>query len=128
MRAGVYVHTRINVKRCAGNFFWHHFRPMPAADCTSILKALSDRTRLRLVKRLLAEDCCVNDLSDGLGVSQYNASRHLRVLKHAGIVDVRAIAQRREYFIAKQFRKRLQKHGPVLDCGCCSFDFSKLPD
>ena len=101
---------------------------MPAADCTSILKALSDRTRLRLVKRLLTEDCCVNDLSDGLGVSQYNASRHLRVLKHAGIVDVRAVAQRREYFIAKQFRKRLQKSGPVLDCGCCSFDFSKLPD
>ena len=65
---------------------------MPAADCTSILKALSDRTRLRLVKRLLTEDCCVNDLSDGLGVSQYNASRHLRVLKHAGIVDVRAVA------------------------------------
>ncbi|MEI7819601.1 MAG: metalloregulator ArsR/SmtB family transcription factor [Verrucomicrobiota bacterium] len=101
---------------------------MPAADCTSILKALSDLTRLRLVKRLLAEDCCVNDLSDVLGLSQYNASRHLRVLKHAGIVDVRAVAQRREYFIAKQFRKRLQKNGPVLDCGCCCFDFSKLPD
>ena len=101
---------------------------MPAADCTSILKALSDRTRLRLVKRLLAEDCCVNDLSVNLGLSQYNASRHLRVLKHAGIVDVRAVAQRREYFIAKTFRKRLQKEGSVLDFGCCSFDFSKLPD
>jgi hypothetical protein len=37
-------------------------------------------------------------------------------------------ANRREYFIAKPFRKRLQKEGAVLDFGCCSFDFSKLPD
>ena len=90
---------------------------MPAADCTSILKALADRTRLRLVKLLLAEDRSVNDLSDELVLSQYNASKHLRVLKHAGIVDARAVAQRREYFIAKPFRKRLQKSGPVLDFG-----------
>ena len=102
---------------------------MPIADCTSILKALADRTRMRLVKALLDdEDESVNDLSERLGLSQYNVSKHLRVLKHAGIVDVRSVAQRREYFVAKPFRKRLQKHGPVLDFGCCSFDFSKLPD
>ena len=102
--------------------------PMPSGDCTSILKALADRTRMSLVKVLLAGDQSVNDLSDQLDLSQYNVSKHLRVLKHAGIVDVRAVAQRREYFIAKTFRKRLQKEGSVLDFGCCSFDFSKLPD
>lgn len=101
---------------------------MPTGDCTGILKALSDRSRMRLVKLLLAEDRSVNDLAEDLDISQYNVSKHLRVLKHAGIVDARAVAQRREYFIAKQFRKRLQKDGPVLDFGCCSFDFSKLPD
>jgi DNA-binding transcriptional ArsR family regulator len=106
-----------------------HPHAMPAADCTSILKALADRTRMWLVKALLdAEDESVNDLSERLGVSQYNVSKHLRVLKHMGIVDVRFVAQRREYFFAQPFRKRLQKHGPVLDFGCCSFDFSKLPD
>ena len=102
---------------------------MPAADCTSILKALSDRTRMRLVKALLDdEDESVNDLAGRLSLSQYNVSKHLRVLKHAGIVDVRSVAQRREYFVAKPFRKRLQKAGAVLDFGCCTFDFSKLPD
>ena len=102
---------------------------MPSADCTSILKALADRTRMRLVKALLAdEDESVNDLSERLDLSQYNVSKHLRILKQAGIVDLRAVAQRREYFIAKPFRKRLQKEGSVLDFGCCSFDFSKLPD
>jgi len=101
---------------------------MPSGDCTSILKALSDRTRMQLVKRLLAGDHGVNDLSAHLDLSQYNVSKHLRILKHAGIVDVRAVAQRREYFIAKPFRKRLHKEGLTLDFGCCSFDFSKLPD
>ncbi len=101
---------------------------MLAGNCTSILKALADRTRMSLVKVLLAGDQSVNDLSEQLDLSQYNVSKHLRVLKHAGIVDMRAVAQRREYFIAKPFRKRLQKEGSVLDFGCCSFDFSKLPD
>lgn len=103
-------------------------RLMPSGDCTSILKALADRTRMRLVKVLLAEDRSVNDLSEKLDLSQYNVSKHLRVLKQAGIVDMRAVAQRREYFIAKPFRKRLQREGSILDFGCCTFDFSQLPD
>ena len=100
---------------------------MPAVDCTEILKALADRTRQRIVKALLAADLGVNDLSDQLDVSQYNTSKHLRVLKHAGIVDVRAIGQRREYFIAAPFRRRLAREGRTLDFGCCTFDFARLP-
>jgi len=116
-------------EKIAGGARIAHLRPMPSGDCTSILKALGDRTRLRLLKVLLAdENESVNDLSGKLALSQYNVSKHLRILKHAGIVDVRANAQRREYFIAKPFRKRLVKEGMMLDFGCCSFDFSKLPD
>ena len=101
---------------------------MPADDCTDILKALSDRTRLRIVKALLAEDLGVNEHTERLNLSQYNTSKHLRVLKHATIVDVRALGQRREYFIAKTFRRRLEREGTALDFGCCSFRFDKLPD
>ena len=53
---------------------------MPADDCTDILKALSDRTRLRIVKALLAEDRGVNEITEHLDLSQYNTSKHLRVL------------------------------------------------
>ena len=101
---------------------------MPADDCTDILKALSDRTRLRIVKALLAEDLGVNELTERLDLSQYNTSKHLRVLKQAGIVDVRALGQRREYFIAKTFRRRLEREGSTLDFGCCAFRFDQLPD
>jgi len=101
---------------------------MSSNDCTNILKALADRTRMRLVKALLAGDRSVNDLSEHLELSQYNVSKHLRVLKHAGIVDMRAVAQRREYFIAKTFRRRIEREGTTLDFGCCTFRMDKLPD
>ncbi len=99
-----------------------------SADCTDILKALADRSRQRIVKALLTADSGVNELTEQLDLSQYNTSKHLRVLKDAGIVEVRAAGQRREYFIAPTLRRRLQREGPVLDFGCCTFRFDRLPD
>jgi DNA-binding transcriptional ArsR family regulator len=101
---------------------------MPEIDCMDVLKALADRTRLRVVKVLLAGDSGVNELTERLGLSQYNTSKHLRVLKNAGIVDVRALGTRREYFIEPGFRSRLEREGPVLDFGCCTFRFDQLAD
>jgi DNA-binding transcriptional ArsR family regulator len=100
---------------------------MPTTDCSDILKALADRTRQRIVKALLEDDLGVNDLTERLALSQYNTSKHLRVLKQAGIVDVRAQGQRREYFIAGNFRHRLEREGPTLDFGCCTFRMDRLP-
>jgi DNA-binding transcriptional ArsR family regulator len=100
---------------------------MPAEDCSDILKALADRTRQRIVKALLAEDLGVNELTERLGISQYNTSKHLRVLKGAGIVDARALGQRREYFIATTFRRRVERGAITLDFGCCTFRMDRLP-
>lgn len=101
---------------------------MASIDCTEILKALADRTRQRIVKALLAADVTVNELTEHLGLSQYNTSKHLRVLKEAGIVEVRADGQRRHYSIAPALRRRLDREGPILDFGCCTFRFDQLPD
>jgi hypothetical protein len=97
-------------------------------DCLDILKALADLTRQRIVKKLLTGDLGVNELADSLQITQYNTSKHLRVLKEAGIVDVRAIAQKREYFIATTFRRRLEQEGTILDFGCCSFRMDRLAE
>ena len=101
---------------------------MAENDCTDILKALADRTRQRIVKALLKADLGVNELTDQLQLTQYNTSKHLRVLKEAGIVDVRAMGQRREYFIATTFRRRIEREGPVLDFGCCAFRMDQLAE
>jgi DNA-binding transcriptional ArsR family regulator len=100
---------------------------MPKTDCTDILKALADRSRMRIVKTLLDKAYSVNDLATELDISQYNVSKHLRILRDAGIVDVEPDGTRREYFIVSGFRERLKKEGHVLDFGCCSFRFDRLP-
>ena len=57
-------------------------------DLTEVFKALSDPTRLRLVKLLSPSGgaLCVNALAHRLEVSQSAVSQHLRVLRQAGLV------------------------------------------
>jgi len=55
-----------------------------------IFRALADETRLRLMGLLLhRRELCVCDFVEVLGITQSKASRHLRYLLHAGLVDDR---------------------------------------
>jgi DNA-binding transcriptional ArsR family regulator len=116
------------ISRCRPSYSGDILIDVSENDCSDILKSLADRTRQRIVKALLTTDLGVNELSERLGTTQYNTSKHLRILKSAGIVDVRAIGQRREYFIATTFRRRIEKEGAILDFGCCTFRMDRLPD
>jgi ArsR family transcriptional regulator len=59
-----------------------------ATDLATVLKALADPTRLRLVSMVAAHDgreACVCDLTDPLGLTQPTISHHLKILVDAGI-------------------------------------------
>jgi len=99
-----------------------------AGDCSDVLKALADGTRQRIAKALLSGDLSVNELSATLALPQYNTSKHLSVLKAAGIVEVRAAGARREYFISPTLRGRLEQESQTLDFGCCTFQMDRLQD
>ena len=75
-------------------------------DTARVFKALSDETRLRLVK-LLAEQgpegaLCVGALANRLGVTQSAVSQHLAVLRGAGLV----VDERRGYFVHYRLNRR----------------------
>lgn len=55
---------------------------------TDVFKALSDLTRLKIMWLLLSVDSkiCVSEIIDVLKESQYNVSKHLKILKKAGLV------------------------------------------
>lgn len=54
------------------------------------LKALAEETRLDMIALLLQhEELCVYDFVETLGLTQSKASRHLRYLHAAGLVDDR---------------------------------------
>lgn len=53
-------------------------------------KALSDETRLAMMNMLLRHgELCVCDFVETLGITQSKASRHLRYLLNAGLLDDR---------------------------------------
>jgi DNA-binding transcriptional ArsR family regulator len=61
------------------------------------LEVLAEPTRRRILDLLRAGERPVGELVDHLGASQPAVSKHLRVLRDAGLVEVRADAQRRLY-------------------------------
>lgn len=54
-----------------------------------VMKALSDPSRVRIVKILENKELCVCELQDLIGLAQSTVSKHLKVLEEAGLVDYR---------------------------------------
>jgi len=60
----------------------------------SVFKALGEPTRLKIIKLLADRELCVCDLEEVMQISQPRVSQHLKVLKHAGLVNERKEGQR----------------------------------
>jgi DNA-binding transcriptional ArsR family regulator len=60
-------------------------------------EVLAEPNRRRILDLLRVAERPVGELVDGLAVSQPAVSKHLRVLREAGLVEVRTDAQRRLY-------------------------------
>ena len=54
-----------------------------------LFKALSDETRLRLIALLYEREFCVCQIEAALHISQTKASRHLAILRRAGLLKAR---------------------------------------
>jgi DNA-binding transcriptional ArsR family regulator len=71
--------------------------------------ALAEPNRYRIVELLRSGPRPVNDIGDRLHLNQPQVSKHLRVLKEAGLVEVKPVAQQRLYELRPQPLRRL--HG-----------------
>ena len=71
-------------------------------DFAKLFKALSDETRIRILKVLLERECCVCEVMQALDISQSRASRNLRVLEDAGFIKSRRDGPWVVYSIAEQ--------------------------
>jgi ArsR family transcriptional regulator len=60
------------------------------AEPPDLFRAFADATRLRILNLLLERELCVCDLCAVLGESQPKVSRHLAILRRAGLVRVRS--------------------------------------
>lgn len=58
-------------------------------DLIRAVKAISDETRIRILKVLLERQCCVCEVMQALNISQSRASRNLGILEGAGFIKSR---------------------------------------
>lgn len=80
-------------------------------DIIKIFKALSERIRIRIILVLInaKKDLCVCEIVDALQETQYTVSRHLNILKNAGIIDAKRIGVWVSYFLKIEDNKFNQK-------------------
>jgi DNA-binding transcriptional ArsR family regulator len=100
---------------------------MKIFNCITAMKALGEENRLRIIRLLMKKQCSVNEIAEALELTQYNVSKHLRVLREAELITQQKHAQQRLYALASDFTAHLAENKNVLNLGCCQFDFSKLP-
>ena len=72
-------------------------------------EVLAESNRRRILDLLRVEERPVGDLVQVLSVGQPAVSKHLRVLREAGLVTVRPEAQRRVYRVAPEPLKELDE-------------------
>ena len=64
---------------------------------TALFEILAEPTRRHVLDLLREQELTVGELVDALDMSQPAVSKHLRVLRDAGLVEARVDAQRRVY-------------------------------
>lgn len=52
-----------------------------------VMKALSDPSRVKIIKMLIEKELCVCEMTALLGLAQPTVSKHLKILEDAGLVE-----------------------------------------
>lgn len=68
-----------------------------AATTTDVFNAVAEPRRRQIVDLLAGREESVNDLVRRLGLAQPQVSKHLRVLREVGLVEVREVGRQRLY-------------------------------
>src|SRR5207344_3198986 len=82
-------------------------------DAASLFRLLGDEARLRLLRLLQTEQLNVSELTRILGIAQSGVSRHLGLLKDAGLVEERREAGFTYFRLAPALVSGSNGFGPV---------------
>ncbi len=70
-------------------------------DFIKVMKALSDPSRVKILKMLQHRDMCVCEIRAALGLAQPTISKHLKILEEAGLVGFVKDGLWVNYFLAE---------------------------
>jgi DNA-binding transcriptional ArsR family regulator len=78
-------------------------------EYTTVFKALADRNRARILKILEEQELCVCQIKMVLGLKQPTVSKHLSVLRDAGLVETRRNGTWVFYSLSRQRRNNFDQ-------------------
>src|SRR3954447_8419830 len=89
--------------------------PVDYRKLAARIKRVSDPKRLVMLLHMDGGERCVGDLNAGLGTTMSAASRHLAILRLAGLVICRRDAQRNLYKLTEAGRSLLRVAKELID-------------
>ena len=92
-------------------------------SCASLLKVLSDETRLQVVRILMEGPQHVGEINDQLKIEQSLLSHHLGLLRKAGLVVAERDGKAVLYRLSPE--AELRRAGSTLNLGCCQLSFER---
>jgi len=96
-------------------------------ECAETLKAIAEESRIKILRLLLSEEKCVTEIAKELTMEHYHVSRHLVILKKAGLALSDREGKRVKYKINPSVRCYLDKDlVGTIDIGCCMISFKSL--
>jgi DNA-binding transcriptional ArsR family regulator len=84
--------------------------PAEADDPASPFEALGDANRREILRLLSDGDKPVREIADAMPISRPAVSRHLRLLKDAGLVSEQAQGARRIYHLQEEGMRAVQDY------------------
>ena len=83
-------------------------------ELVKVFKSLADKNRLRILKMLQYKKMCVCELSAALGIARPSVSRHLSLMKDAGLVQDERNGQWIDYSLCRdainKYASAIQSH------------------
>jgi ArsR family transcriptional regulator, arsenate/arsenite/antimonite-responsive transcriptional repressor len=80
-------------------------------EMVKVFKAVADPNRVRILKMLQQKKMCVCELSAVLGITQPSVSRHLSMLRDAGLVRDERNCQWIDYELCEE---KINQYAPIL--------------
>jgi ArsR family transcriptional regulator len=80
-------------------------------ELVKVLKAVADQNRLKIFKMLQHKKMCVCELAAALGITMPSVSRHLSLMKDAGLIEDERDGMWTNYMLC---RDKVNKYAPLL--------------
>jgi len=80
-------------------------------ELVKVLKAVADKNRLRIFKMLQHKKMCVCEISAALGITRPSVSRHLSLMRDAGLVEDERNGPWIDYMLCEE---KINRYAPII--------------